>query len=214
MIKLCLVGDDLLTRNVYIKALSSYEDFEVVSDFDKVNECLGFLENNVVNLVLIDIPKNNPEDLEMIRVLRQKFKETKVIIKTGEQAQEQILKVLSAGANGYVLKKISLELLVRVIRDVIDGHLVISDGVVDILSTVCQEKIKHSQPSNGCSLTDREKQILNCISKGKSNTEIGKELCLSPFTVKNYVSRIFEKLEAKDRTHATAMAIQYGLVSG
>ena len=213
MFKLCLVGDDLLTRNAYIKALSSFEDFEVVGDFDKVSDCLEFLENNTVSLVLIDILKNNPEDLETIRAIRQKFKETKVIIKTGEQAQEQILKVLSVGANGYVLKNTTLELLVRVIKDVIDGHLVISEGVVDILSTVCQEKIQHYQPSNCCNLTDREKQILNCISKGKSNTEIGKELCLSPFTVKNYVSRIFEKLEAKDRTHATAMAIQYGLVN-
>lgn len=212
MIKLCLVGDDLLTRNAYIKALSSFEDFEVVGDFDKVSDCLEFLENNIVNLILIDILKNNPEDLEMVKVLKQKYKETKVIIKTGEHEREQVLKVLSVGANGYVLKNISLELLVRVIKDVIDGHLVISNGVVDILATVCQEKIQHSQPSNCCHLTDREKQILNCISKGKSNTEIGKELCLSPFTVKNYVSRIFEKLEARDRTHATAMAIQYGLV--
>lgn len=211
MFKLCLIGDDLLTRNAYIKALSSFEGLEVVSDFDKISDCLEFLENNIVDLVLIDILKNNQEDLELVRTLRQKFKDTKVIIKTGEQ--DHVLKVLSVGANGYVLKNISLELLVRVIRDVIDGQLVISNGVVDILSTICQEKMQHSQSSNCCHLTDREKQILNCISKGKSNNEIGKELCLSPFTVKNYVSRIFEKLEAKDRTHATAMAIHYGLVN-
>ena len=82
----------------------------------------------------------------------------------------------------------------QLIKEALEGNLVIPAGVV--------------LPN----LTDREKEILGLITKGKSNTEISKELFLSAFTVKNYVSKILEKLEVKDRTEATAKAIKYGLV--
>lgn len=82
----------------------------------------------------------------------------------------------------------------QLIKEALEGNLIIPSGVV--------------LPK----LSDREKEILERITKGKSNTEISKELYLSAFTVKNYVSKILEKLEVKDRTEATAKAIKYGLV--
>lgn len=82
----------------------------------------------------------------------------------------------------------------QVIKEALDGNLKISSG--DALPN----------------LTDREKEILERITKGKSNTEIAKELFLSVYTVKNYVSEIIRKLEVKDRTEATAKAIKCGLV--
>lgn len=82
----------------------------------------------------------------------------------------------------------------QVLKEALEGNLIIPSGVV--------------LPN----LTDREKEILCLITKGKSNTEISKELYLSAFTVKNYVSKILEKLEVKDRTEATAKAIKCGLV--
>lgn len=213
MIKVCLIGDYLLTRNAYIKALTSFEDFGVLGDFDKISDCVEFLEKTEIDVVLVDIPKGNPDALETVSLLKEKFQKTKVIVIAEEQRQEQVLKVLSIGASGYVLKNISIDNLVRIIRDAIDGNLIISSSAIDVLTSICKEKIKNAQSSTNCKLTDREKEILAGVSKGKSNVEIGKELCLSAFTVKNYVSKIIEKLEVKDRTEATAKAVQYGLVT-
>lgn len=213
MIKVCLIGDYLLTRNAYIKALTSFEDFGVLGDFDKVSDCFEFLENTEVDVVLIDIPKSNPDVFEMVSLLKEKFNSTKVIVIAEEQQHDQVLKVLSIGANGYIMKNISIDNLVRIIRDAMDGHIIISSGAFEALTAICQEKVRNLKGSIACNLTEREKEILSMISKGKSNTEIGRELFLSTFTVKNYVSRIIDKLEAKDRTQATAKAIQYGLVS-
>lgn len=213
MIKVCLIGDYLLTRNAYIKALTSFEDFGVLGDFDKISDCVDFLEQTEVDVVLIDIPKSNPDVFETVRMLKEKFQKTKVIVIAEEQKQDQVLKVLSIGASGYVLKNISIDNLVRIIRDAIDGNLIISSGAIEALTSICKEKIKNAQNATCCNLTEREKEILAGISKGKSNAEIGKELFLSAFTVKNYVSKIIEKLEVKDRTEATAKAIQYGLVA-
>ena len=212
MIKVCLIGDHLLTRNAYTKALTSFEDFGVLGDFDKISDCFEFLENTEVDVVLIDIPKSNPDAFETVSLLKEKYKNTKVIVIAEEQQQDHVLKVLSIGASGYVLKNISIDNLVRIIRDAIDGNLVISSGAIESLKSVCQERIKYSQIPLNCKLTEREKEILVRVSKGQSNAEIGKELFLSAFTVKNYVSKIIEKLEAKDRTQAATKAIQYGLV--
>ena len=212
MIKVCLIGNCLLTRNAYSKALTTFEDFGVLGDFDQVSDCLEFLENTEVDVVLVDIPKSNPDIFETVSLLKEKFKRTKVIVIAEEQHQDHVLKVLSIGANGYIMKDISIDNLVRIIRDAIEGNLIISQEAIETLTAICQEKIKSSQSSIDYKLTEREKEILSRVSKGQSNSEIGKELFLSTFTVKNYVSKIIDKLEVKDRTQATAKAIQYGLV--
>lgn len=79
---------------------------------------------------------------------------------------------------------------------------------VDEFESICGKKIEQCPVK----LTAREKEILNLVAEGKSNSEIGKELYLSSFTVKNYVSQIIEKLEVKNRTQATVKAVKYGLV--
>lgn len=212
MIKVCLIGNCLLTRNAYSKALTTFEDFGVLGDFDQVSDCFEFLQNTEVDVVLVDIPKSNPDIFETVSLLKEKFKRTKVIVIAEEQHQDHVLKVLSIGANGYIMKDISIDNLVRIIRDAIEGNLIISQGAIETLTAICQEKIKSSQSSIDYKLTEREKEILSRVSKGQSNSEIGKELFLSTFTVKNYVSKIIDKLEVKDRTQATAKAIQCGLV--
>lgn len=206
MIKVCLIADFKLTRNAYMKALTSFEEFEVMGDFDNINNCIEFMEKTKVDVVLVDILKGNPDAYETVCLLKEKFNDVKVIVIAEEEFNA--LQVLSNGASGYVLKNISMENLARIIKDAIDGNLVIASGVV--FAPVWQEKIKKERFN--CNLTDREKEILDRITKGKSNTEIGKELYLSVFTVKNYVSKIIEKLEVKDRTEATAKAIKCGLV--
>lgn len=213
MIRLCLIGDYLLTRNAYIKAFSTVDDFGVVGDFEKISDCARFLEKAEADVVLIDVKDINSEIFEAIATLKKRYINTKFIVMVGEHDQAQVLKVISVGASGYVLKNISIDMLVRIIRDASEGNLFISSGALDVLMALCQEKIRCSQGCTCCKLTQREKEILKGITNGKSNTEIGKELCLSPFTVKNYVSKIIEKLEVKDRTQATVKAIQYGLVS-
>ena len=206
MIKVCLIADFKLTRNAYMKALTSFEEFEVLGDFDNINNCIEFMEKTKVDVVLVDILKGNPDAYETVCLLKEKFNNVKVIVIAEEEFNA--LQVLSNGASGYVLKNISMENLARIIKDAIDGNLVIASGVV--FAPVWQEKIKKERFN--CNLTDREKEILDRITKGKSNTEISKELFLSVFTVKNYVSKIIEKLEVKDRTEATAKAIKCGLV--
>lgn len=204
---ICLIGEYQLTRNAYVKALKTIEGIDEVYDFETLRECITFLERARSDLVLLDIELNETEILLMDK-LRQKCPKIKFIIMA---EQEKILQTLALGA-AYVLKNMLIDEFVRVMTTVIKGNLFIASDAVELVTTAFQEKLDNIKFSRSCYLTEREKDILVLITKGQSNSQIGEQLCLSTFTVKNYVSKIIEKLGVRDRTQATAKAIKYGLV--
>ncbi len=212
MIKLCLIGDCLLTRNAYVKAISTSADIEFIGDFEKITECVKFLERQQADGILIDI-QMNAAGLDLIRQLKSKFAKIRIIVMTDYLEKDYLFNALSLGANAFVLKNMSLEKFVRVIYSATEGNLFISSGAVDPVTNLFQSEISKSKQLEELNLTNREIEILTLVAEGKSNAEIGNELALSPLTIKNYISRILEKLEVKDRTQATAKAIQCGLVS-
>lgn len=204
---ICLIGEYQLTRNAYVKALKTIEGIDEVYDFETLRECITFLERARSDLVLFDIELNETEILLMDK-LRQKCPKIKFIIMA---EQEKILQTLALGA-AYVLKNMLIDEFVRVMTTVIKGNLFIASDAVELVTSTFREKLDNIKFSRSCYLTEREKDILVLITKGQSNSQIGEQLCLSTFTVKNYVSKIIEKLGVRDRTQATAKAIKYGLV--
>lgn len=205
--KICLIGNYLLTRSAYVSALSQIDGIDSVVDFESISECWDFLENSITDAILIDVELTEDE-ITTIREMKMKFKSIKFIIMA---QQNEVLEVLALGAT-YVLKDLKMEEFVRVIATTLKGNLFIASDIVDLITSVFQDQITRQHNIKSYRLTEREKEILTLVAKGLSNTEIGKELFLSAFTVKNYVSKIIEKLEVKTRTQATAKAIQYGLV--
>ncbi len=205
--KICLIGNYLLTRSAYVSALSQIDGIDSVVDFGSISECWEFLENSITDAVLIDVELTDDE-ITTIREMKMKFKSIKFIIMA---QQNEVLEVLALGAT-YVLKDLKMEEFVRVIATTLKGNLFIASDIVDLITSVFQDQITRQHNIKSYRLTEREKEILTLVAKGLSNTEIGKELFLSAFTVKNYVSKIIEKMEVKDRTQAVAKAIQCGLV--
>lgn len=205
--KICLIGNYLLTRSAYVSALSQIDGIDSVIDFGSISECWEFLENSITDAVLIDVELTEDE-ITTIREMKMKFKSIKFIIMA---QQNEVLEVLALGAT-YVLKDLKMEEFVRVIATTLKGNLFIASDIVDLITSVFQDQITRQHNIKSYRLTEREKEILTLVAKGLSNTEIGKELFLSAFTVKNYVSKIIEKMEVKDRTQAVAKAIQCGLV--
>jgi len=206
--KMCLISDYLLTRCVYARALQQVDGIEFVFDFGSFGECVKFLERSSVDAVLIDVRLGNIE-YDVIKNLQKRFLNTKFIVIA---EQEEILEVLALGA-AYVLKDITLDEFVPVIDMILRGNLVIASRAAGMLQNLIREKLVIRQEVSNFHLTEREVEILSLVIKGESNSEIGSDLCLSRFTVKNYVSQIIEKLKVKTRTEATAKALRLGLVS-
>ena len=205
--KICLISEYALTRNVYAKAFKAIEGIDEVFDFETLRECINFLERGKTDIIILDIGLNENE-IFLLDKLRQKYPKIRFIIL---EKQEQILQTLALGAT-YALKNMLLDEFIGVMKTVNKGNLFIASDAVEIVTDAFQEKLDNIRFSRSCYLTEREKDILILITKGKSNSQIGQELCLSTFTVKNYVSKIIEKLGVKDRTQATAKAVRFGLV--
>lgn len=204
--KICLIEEALLTRCAYVDALSQIECIESVADFSSIKDCEIYLSRTGCDAVLIDVLLTEHE-LNVIKQLKQKFCSVKFIIMAH---QEEVLPILALGA-AYVLKDFRMEEFVRIIATILHGNLFISSEIANFITSIFQEKVNKQTQIEQYNLTPREKEVLYLVAKGESNAEIGAELYLSAFTVKNYVSRIIEKMGVKDRTQATAKAIQCGL---
>ena len=206
---ICLISPHLLTRNVYVTALMSIKGIDYVFDFENFEECEKFLIQKRVDAILIDVKLNDVE-FEHIKRLQSKFQSMKFIIMA---EQDEVLQVLSLGAS-YVVKDMLLDDFVRIVETTLKGNMFIAAFAVEIITELVREKFEIKRHIEHYDLSEREIEILNLITQGKSNTQIGDELALSPFTIKNYISKIIEKMEVKTRTEATAKAFKFGLVTG
>lgn len=211
-IKLCIVEDYNLTRTALKCALNLYEDINVVADFEDAENCLDFLINNNVDIVIMDLGLPNMNGLEATKIIKEKYPETKVIIVTSHETDEEVLTALVSGANAYSLKDIEYSDLYKVIKLVIKGGIWLDPRIVQIAIKVFKQQQNQKQEKNiELNLTDREKEVLKLLSKGLSNTEIAEELVISPHTAKVHVSNILNKLAVTDRVQAAVKAYQYNL---
>lgn len=205
--KICLIGDYLLTRCAYVYALKQIKGVESVADFNTLGDCENYLNKTGADVVLIDVVLDEVE-LKSIKHIKENFCGVKFIIMA---KQEDVLPVLALGA-AYVLKNVKMEEFAEIITTVLQGNLFIAADIANFITSIFAEKVEQKNQIKSYKLTPRELEVLQRISLGESNIEIGSHLFLSQYTVKNYVSRIIEKMGVKDRTQAATKAIQYGLV--
>lgn len=211
-IKLCIVEDYSLTRIALKYALNLYEDIDIVADFEDAESCLDFLNNNKVDMVIMDLGLPNMDGLEATKIIKEKSPETKVIIVTSHETDEEVLTALVSGANAYTLKDVEFSDLYKVIKLVIKGGIWLDPRIVQIAIKVFKQQQNQPQEKNlELNLTDREKEVLKLLSEGLSNTQIAEKLVISSHTAKVHVSNILNKLAVTDRVQAAVKAYQYNL---
>lgn len=120
----------------------------------------------------------------------------KILILTAYSQEHVVLDTVRAGADGYLLKNIDRATILKAVRDVYLGNSVLDTAITDIIISKATNKGKDNF------LTPQEEHILELISKGKTNREIGDELDLAEKTVRNYVSRLMKKIKVNNRTEA------------
>ena len=211
-IKLCVVEDYSLTRMALKCALNQYDDIDVVADFEDAESCLDFLINNKVDIVIMDLGLPNMDGLEATKIIKEKSPETKVIIVTSHETDEEVLTALVSGANAYTLKDVEFSDLYKVLKLVIKGGIWLDPRIVQIAIKVFKQQQNQPQEKKlELNLTDREKEVLKLLSEGLSNTQIAEKLVISSHTAKVHVSNILNKLAVTDRVQAAVKAYQYNL---
>ncbi|ERI91088.1 putative oxygen regulatory protein NreC [Clostridiales bacterium oral taxon 876 str. F0540] len=203
-----VIADDMQIIREGIKMMLSLDDeIEVVGECINGKELLDLLIVSLPDVVLMDIKMPLIDGVEATRLVKERYGNVKVLILTTFIDDEYIFEALKNGASGYMLKDAKSDELSKGIKTVYEGktllHPDIATKLVEAFNTLKKEKDSETLPIASeklKTLTPRELELAKLIGSGKSNKEISSELYISEGTVKNYVSKIIEKLEAKSRT--------------
>ncbi len=211
-IKICIVEDYTLTRTALKYSLSEYDDIDIVKDFDNAEECIKYLERSKVDVILMDLGLPYMNGLEATNIIKKSYPDTKIIIITSHDSEDEILTALSAGANAYLIKDTNTPKIYNIIHSVINGAIWLDPRIVKLAMEIFRiQKQYNNEKEDLGNLTEREKEVLKLLSEGCSNTEIAKKLIISSHTAKVHVSNILSKLAVTDRVQAAVKAYKYNL---
>lgn len=205
-----IVDDQQIIREGLAGILSREKDLKLVGTAENGARALQLAQELSPDLILMDLRMPVMNGVEAIRQIRKTCPGTKFIILTVYDHDEYIFEGISAGAKAYLMKDISREELVSVMRAVYQGQAVLQPEVTNMLLDRFADLSSGQSTSNR--LTDRELDVLNWVVKGASNKEIASQLMISEHTVKSHVTNIFAKLEVNDRAEAVVRAIQRGII--
>jgi two-component system, NarL family, response regulator len=202
-IRILIVDDHPVVRAGLTSMLGTQAELEVIGSASSGEEALAKLRQVEPDVLLLDLRMHGMSGVDTLMAMKREAHDTRVIILTSFETDEDIYRAVQAGAHGYLLKDTSLREMVEAIRTVHAGKRYIPR---DIAARLAERMMRTD-------LTPREIEILKLLSKGPTNKEIGRALNISENTVKNHVNSIIEKLEVSDRTEAATTAIQRGLIS-
>jgi two-component system invasion response regulator UvrY len=208
MIKVCVVDDHAVVREGLKRIICENEGMTVTAEANDAIEAIRVIQNEPPDVVLLDITLPNKSGLDVLKHLHSESPRLPVLVLSMHSEEQYAVRVLRAGAAGYLTKESAPARLVQAIRKVVRGGKYISPTVA--------ERLVYDLNSSGKppheSLSDREYQVLCMIGSGQTVTMIAAELGLSVKTISTYRTRILEKCGLKNTAELTRYAIKEGLV--
>jgi DNA-binding NarL/FixJ family response regulator len=205
-----IADDHQLVRQGLRRYLDGADGIEVIAEAPSGEAAVTVVERLQPDVALLDIRMGQLNGLEATKRIRERSPRTAVVILTGHEEEGFVLEAVRAGARGYVLKARDADHVIRTVRMVADGNLVLDPEVATTVTSELEPGRARAREDGG--LTERELQILQLLAFGQTNREIGKELFISPDTVKTHLEHIYQKLGTSDRTAAVAEALRRGLI--
>lgn len=210
MIKVVLADDQKIVREGIKMILSIYDEIEVIAEAENGKELINLLQDIQPDVILMDIRMPIIGGVEATKIIKQANKNIKIIILTTFNEDEYIFKAIRNGADGYLLKDVGSEYIVRAIKSAYNGGMLldpeVTTKVIKAFNSIVDSNEYYIQDNKLELLTTRELDVVKLISQGKNNKEISKALYITEGTVKNYVTRILSKLELKSRTELAIYA--------
>lgn len=195
--RVLIVDDDMLVAISLKTILESDRDIEVVATGGSGDEAIDLYEEHRPDILLMDIRMDGMSGLEAGEKILSRYISAKILYLTTFMDDEYIVKALSIGAKGYILKQ-DFEGIIPALRAVYRGQNVFGQEIVDKLPKLINNKNSFDYSEND--ISDKEQEIIHEVAAGYSNKEIAARLYLSEGTVRNYISTILDKLQLRDRT--------------
>lgn len=229
MIKVLLIEDHQMVRMGLELILEKESDIKLIDEADNGVDGVKSAFKNLPDVILMDIGLPQMDGIEATRKIKESNFDSKILIFTSRDSEDDVFKALEAGADGYIMKGANQEMIIQAIKAVNEGAAWLDPGIARLVLSNVQKQHQNSCEaaensykttglngnaikSNAFGLTERELEVLSLIVDGLNNMEIAKKLFITRATAKAHVHSILQKLYVKDRTKAAVCAMKEGLV--
>jgi DNA-binding NarL/FixJ family response regulator len=214
VISVLLVDDQALVRSGFRLILDAQDDMEVVGEASDGRAAVEEAARLHPDVVLMDVRMPEVDGIAATKTIVGERPEAKVLVLTTFDEDRVVYDAMKAGASGFLLKSAPPAQFVEAVRTVAAGEALLAPSVTRRLveDFVRRPPPGDTAPEPLAGLTDREREVLELIGRGLSNTEIAAKLFVSGATVKTHVNRILSKLGLRDRVQAVVLAYETGLV--
>ena len=214
-IKIAIVDDNSFLISAIKEKLSFFEDISIKHTSLNGSDLLTKLEeNHNLDLILMDIEMPVLNGIEATQIVKQKYPQIKIIMLTAFDNDENIFNAIKAGADGYLLKEINPEELHNGIIETLNGGAAMNPSIALKTLKLLRNPIDIANPKDQevISLSKREVEVLEQLSKGLSYTAIADNLFLSPSTVRKHIENIYKKLQVHSKMEAVQKAKDHNII--
>jgi DNA-binding NarL/FixJ family response regulator len=203
MINVLIADDHAILRQGLKSILSETQDIHIYAEASSGAEVLEKVDVSCCDVIVLDISMPDKNGFEVLQILRKKGITIPILILSMHEEEQYALRMIKAGANGYLTKESAPEKLIEAIRIVAKGRKYISHTLADKMAFALDE---NSEKNPHEKLAKREYEVMLMISKGQKTNEIAQQLGLSPKTISTYKNRILEKMQMKNTAELTRYA--------
>jgi DNA-binding NarL/FixJ family response regulator len=212
-IRVLIADDQALMRGGFRMILDAEDDIEVVGEAIDGRDAVEQFRRLSPDVVVMDVRMPTMNGIEATRRLGAERPPARVLILTTFDLDEYVFEALRAGASGFLLKDRPPEELVAAVRVVASGEALLAPSVTRrLIEEFAKRPLAPAPPPELEELTDRERDVLLLMARGRSNAEIAGDLFVAETTVKTHVGRVLQKLRLRDRAQAVVLAYESGLI--
>jgi len=208
IINVAIVEDHDAYREVISDIVQSAEGFEVLETFSSLEEITDDIFS--ADVILMDIGLPGKSGIEGLKEIKHHSPDTNIIMLTNFIDDDKIFEALSAGADGYLLKKVSTTRILEAIKDTNNGGASITPLIARRVLKTFKIPLEYNKHID--ELSKREIEILALLVQGMNYKNVAEELFISPETVRNHIKNIYKKLQVRSRSEAVTIAIRQGLI--
>ncbi|MDD3013442.1 MAG: response regulator transcription factor [Candidatus Gastranaerophilales bacterium] len=206
-IKIIIADDSKLTVVGLKTTFKDFPNIKVVNCVENGSLAVKAAKELKPDIILMDIGMPVMDGIQATKEIKKSNPDTKIIMLTSHESEQDVFEALAAGAYSYCMKDIEPDILISVIKSTHEGGCFLDPKIAKIVLNNFKGEINQHKQQDSI-LTVREIDVLSLIAKGYSNSEISKNLYISMNTVKTHIKNIFQKLEVEDRTHAAIKAFK------
>lgn len=199
-ITLMILDDHSVVREGLRFIIELNSDFQVMGEAAHLDEAMELLEEKQPDVLILDYKLGRGDGIKACLEVKKRYPEIKILLLTAFAEPHVVLEAIKAGADGFLVKSVDHESLIRALYDVHEGKSVLDPAVTDHVL----ERIRTNPQEKETGLGEREQVVLDEISKGLTNQEIATTLDVTEKTVRNIISGIFKKIEVTNRTEAAS----------